>query len=355
MLKSMMPLIPSLPKMIKVTNEFGNITSSEFASRYFEKNSKLFNLFSKFSYPDASAVLLISALAGVFEDFWTVKGGMQSWADVLADSFREKGGDLKLRTYIDTIITKKGTAVGVSCKDTVYEADVIISAGDYKKTFLQLLDDKSLIPDQMRDSIENAAVSEGFFTVYLALDMPKEELGKYLKSAHVFNIDFKPNCDIYDSEDKDYFSKTAFYLYSPSMVNPTLAPDGKSSLMIQSRAVQNWMNNWGGGNKETYKQLKHKAMEAMIDRAAELIPGLKESIEYKDAATPLTYERFTHNTDGASTAWSSNPKKGFFKNALGTNIKTPVRNLYIGSCWAMQLGGVPGAVAAAYECVKKIK
>jgi phytoene dehydrogenase-like protein len=40
---------------------------------------------------------------------------------------------------------------------------------------------------------------------------------------------------------------------------------------------------------------------------------------------------------------------------MGVNIETPVKNLYIGSCWAMQIGGVPGALAAAYQCAKKIK
>ncbi|WP_041700816.1 hypothetical protein [Clostridium kluyveri] len=38
-----------------------------------------------------------------------------------------------------------------------------------------------------------------------------------------------------------------------------------------------------------------------------------------------------------------------------SSIKTPVKNLYIGSCWAMQIGGVPGALVAAYQCAKKIK
>jgi hypothetical protein len=41
---------------------------------------------------------------------------------------------------------------------------------------------------------------------------------------------------------------------------------------------------------------------------------------------------------------------------LGSAVDTPVKNLYIGSCWATQIGGVPaGAIAAAYECVKKVK
>jgi phytoene dehydrogenase-like protein len=71
-------------------------------------------------------------------------------------------------------------------------------------------------------------------------------------------------------------------------------------------------------------------------------------------ATPRTYERYTKNTDGATSAWSWNMKKKFYKKVMGANVDTPVKNLYIGSCWAIQIGGLPGAINAAYACVKKI-
>ena len=241
------------------------------------------------------------------------------------------------------------------CKNTVYNADYVISAGDYKKTFLKLLDDKSLISQELRDKISNAAVSEGFCTVYLGLDMPKDELARYMKAPHVFVLDYKPGYNIYNSEDEEFFSKTSVSLYSPSMINSKNAPEGKSSLMLQTMVPYHWMNNWGGGDKEVYRQLKKKAMDAMIASAARLIPGLQECIVYKDVATPLTYERFTHNTDGASSAWSWNPNKKFYDSTISVNVNTPVKNLYIGSCWAMQVGGVPGAIAAAYQCANKIK
>jgi phytoene dehydrogenase-like protein len=355
MLTSMLPYILSAPKQIKLSKQFGSMTSSEFAARYFEKDSKLFKLFSGISYPDMPAMVVGAALSTIFTDLWTVKGGMQSWADILAENFSRLGGDLKLNSYVDKIITKNRAAVGVSCKNIVYDADYVISAGDYKKTFLKLIDDKSLIPQTLQDNINSAAVSEGFFTVYLGLNMSNEELGKYMKVPHVFPFNYKPGYDIYNSEDTEFFSKTSVSLYSLSMLNPKHAPEGKSSLMLQTMVPYRWMNNWGGGDKELYGQLKGKAMDAMIDSASRLIPGLKKCIEYKDAATPLTYERFTHNTDGASSAWSWNPKKKFYENPMSVNIETPVKNLYIGSCWAMQIGGVPGALAAAYQCAKKIK
>lgn len=354
-IKSMLPYILNGPKLMKLAKQYGGMTSSELAARYFEKDSKLFRLFKGSGYADMPAIFVAGGLSGIVEDLWTVKGGMQSWADVLAENFRELGGDLKLKSYVDKIITKNGAAVGISCNNTIYEADYVISAGDYKKTFLELLDDKSPIPKAMQDKIGSAAVSEGFFTVYLGLNMSNEKLGEYMKAPHAFISDEKPGCDIYNSEDGEYFSKSAVSLHSVSMINPKLAPDGKSSLMLQTVVPYRWMNNWGDGDSEEYRQLKEKAMNALIDSASRLIPGLKECIEYKDAATPLTYERFTHNTDGASSAWSWNPKKKFYNNSMDIKIGTPVKNLYIGSCWAMQIGGIPGALAAAYQCAGKIK
>ncbi len=355
MLTAMLPYILSAPRQMKLSKQYGDMTSSEFAGRYFEKDSQLFKLFNGFGYPDMPAMFMGGGMAGIFYDYWTVQSGMQSWADILAENFRKLGGDLKLKSYVDAIITKNGAAVGVSCQNAIYDADYVVSAGDYKKTLLKLLDNQGLIPQAFRDSIGRAPVSEGVFTVYLGLNRSNEELGEYMKVPHVFTFNDKPGYDIYDSEDSEFFSKASPSLYSPSMVNPQHAPQGKSSLMLQTMVPYHWMNNWGGGDKELYGQLKQKAMDAMIDSVSRLIPGLKECIEYKDAATPLTYERFTHNTDGATSAWSWNPKKKFYKNIMSVNIETPVKNLYIGSCWAMQIGGVPGAIAAAYQCVKRIK
>lgn len=347
-----LPYIINGIKLAVLTRKYCDMTSSEFVEKYFEKGSKLYEVFTM-GFPDMPAFFV--GLSGMFTDYWTIKDGMQFWADVLAENLKSLGGDLKLNSYVDKIITKNGTAVGVSCKNNIYNADYVISACDYKKTFLKLLDNQSLIPEKFQDKIDKSPVSEGFFTVYLGLNMSNEELVKYMKVPLVFTIDNKPGYDIYNSDDEEFFNKTSVSFYSPSLINSKHAPEGKSSLMLQTIVPHRWMNNWGGGDYETYKYLKEKAMNTIIDTASKLIPNLKESIEYKDAATPLTYEKFTNNTDGAISSWSWNPKKKFYKNTMSTNIKTPVKNLYIGSCWAAQIGGIPGALSAAYECVKKIK
>jgi phytoene dehydrogenase-like protein len=343
-----------LAKIIRLFKKYGNTTVPEFTAMYFDKESSIYRLLKNMGYPDMSAAILGMVIRSFFDDYWTVRTGMQSWADILVDSFKSLGGELRLKSKVEQIITKDGTAIGVKSNGQEFQADHVISASDYKKTFLELLDDKTLISQELRGKIEKAAVSEGFFTVYLGLNLPQEKMKEYLKIPHVYCFEDNPDLDIYNTDDEDYFEKTWTMIYSPSLMNAELAPEGKSSLMIQAMTPHRWMNNWGGGDRETYINLKERAKNALIGKTAAVIPNIREFIEFEDAATPLTYERYTHNTYGATSAWSWNPNKKFFDKGMATNIKTPVKNLYIGSCWAVQIGGVPGAINAAQECVKAI-
>ncbi len=355
LLFAILPYVLKGPKMMKVIGKYQNMTISEFLLEFFEKDSEIFKWLRGYGYPDMSAYYLAAAFSSMFSDYWTVKGGMQSWADTLADSFRKYGGKLLLNAYVEQILTKDGCAVGVLCNGKRYESDYVIAACDYKNAILKLLDNKEIVPLELREKIKDSPVSEGFFTVYLGLKMPTDELKKYMNLPHVMYFDEKEGLDIYNSNDGQYFDRCSIGLYSTSMVNPKHAPAGKSSLMLQTMVPTRWMENWGGGDKQKYRELKEQAMEVMIKKASKFIPDLQEAIEFKDAATPLTYERYTHNSDGASSSWSWNPRKKFYEKTMGVNIDTPVKNLYIGSCWSMQIGGIPGALAGAYQSVKNIK
>jgi phytoene dehydrogenase-like protein len=351
---AMIAYLPLGIKSGKMFKKYDGMTAGEFVGQYFKKDSFLYRLLGGVGYPDMVA-WMAGGFLSMFDEYWTVKGGMQSWADALAANFKKLGGDLKLSSPVDKILTKNGVAVGVFSTGQAFDADIVISAGDYKQTMLKLLDDPALIPAELKTKIQAAPVSEGIVTVYLGLNLTNDELRKIMKVPHVTFFDEQPGMDIHNSNDEQFFEKTSVVLYSPSLINPKLAPEGKSSLMIQAMSPSRWMHNWGDGNREQYMQLKGAAKKALINKAEKLIPSLRDRIEYQDAATPLTYERFTHNTDGATSAWSWNPKNRFYKQMMDAQVKTPVKNLYIGSCWACQLGGVPGALIAAYLCAKKIR
>ena len=344
-----------LLQFMAIYRKYAKITVTDFAAECFGRGTVLFAQFKNFGYPDMSAALIGPALASFLDDYWTVKTGFQSWADALADNFRSLGGELKLGTRVGKIVTKNGAAAGVEAKGEFYPADWVISAADYKKTFLEWLDDSSLLPEAFRQKVSATAVSEGIVTAYLGLNMPPAELEKSLKTPHINYRDTRFDTDFRQSgSDPDYFKKASAGLYSPSLHDASLAPPGKSGLMIQVVAPYHWMDNWGGGDRQRYRELKDAVKQDLIAKAAAVIPGIEARIEYSDLATPLTYERYTANTDGATSAWSWNPKNKFYKSAMGVHIDTPVKNLLIASCWSAQIGGVPSAINAARKCAKRI-
>jgi phytoene dehydrogenase-like protein len=347
--------LPSMLKFMRLYRKYERMTVTEFTARYFDKDSELFRLLKEMGYPDMSASIVAAALIAFIDDYWTVKTGMQSWADVLADNFKNLGGELKLKSMVEKIITKNGAAAGVVCNGKEYPADYVLSASDYKKTFLTLLDDKTLLPQGFAEKVQKAAVSEGFFTVYLGLNLSGEKLNEFMKLPHVMYYDVGVRYDLYDSNDKEFFEKCSLWLYSTSMLHEGNAPAGKSSLMIQTPVPLHWMNNWGNGDREVYKRLKKLATKALIKRASAVIPDLERYVEFEDAATPLTYERYTQNTDGATSAWSWNPKKWFYSDGYNVHVTTPVKNLLICSCWAHEMGGIPTAIQAPQKCAKLIK
>ena len=345
----------NLVRFIALFRKYSQMTITDFAAQCFGQDSTLFRFFNDLGYPDMSAALIGPAFMAFFNDYWTVRGGLQSWADALADNFRSLGGELKLSSRVDKIITKNGAAVGVESLGEFHPADWIISAADYKKTFLEWLDDRSLLPDAFREKVARTAVSEGIATVYLGLNIPPAELGKRLKVPFVTYSDNLADADVRaGTNDPDFFRKVSIGLYSPSLHDASLAPPGKSGLMIHAVSPYHWMDNWGGADKQKYRELKQRVIKDLTAKASAVIPDLAARIEFSDMATPRTFERYTGNTDGATSAWSWNPKNKFYKNMMSITIDTPVRRLLVGSCWSCQIGGVPSAVGAARKCTQKI-
>jgi phytoene dehydrogenase-like protein len=344
-----------LAQFMYLFRKFSKTTVTDFTAECFGENTPLQRRFKDLGYPDMSAALIGPALTSFLDDYWTVRTGFQSWADALADTFRARGGELKLGVRVDKIVTRNGAAVGVEAGGQSYPADWVVSAADYKRTFLQWLDDRSLLPPEFAKKVADTAVSEGIVTAYLGLSIPPAELGKSIKAPHASYRDPGSEADFrHGADDPDYFKKAGAGLYSPSLHDAGLAPEGKSGLMVQAVAPTHWMNNWGGGDRQRYRELKEGVKRDLIAKAAAVVPGLESRIEYSDLATPLTYERYTGNTDGATSAWSWNPHNKFYKSPMKVHIDTPVKNLLIGSCWSVQIGGVPSAINAARLCARRI-
>jgi phytoene dehydrogenase-like protein len=356
-LRAMLPYVTKGWPVYRLFKEYAGQTVEDIAARHFPRGTPLFRLFTETGYPRMGVDGLGGFFIMLFEDYWHVVGGMRRLADVLADGFRKAGGQIRFGARVERILTKDGAAVGVVAGGETVSADAVVAACDYKRTFLELLDDPALVPPERLDAIRKARVSEGIFTVYLGLDMTNEQLQRALRAVTVQVSPLAHDLDFDDPRDPDHFAKCGFSLHSSSLVDPELAPEGKSSLMIHAISPIRWQDNWHKGDRERYAALKQRVTRTLVARAEAVVPDLASRIVFEDSASPLTFERYTGNTDGATSAWSWDPHKAFYEGGgMGRmTVSTPVRNLFTGSCWISQIGGVPSAINAGYLCAKRIR
>ncbi|MEI6242295.1 MAG: NAD(P)/FAD-dependent oxidoreductase [Chlamydiota bacterium] len=334
------PFLPTSSFWQKIGSYFSlyknrKLSVEEFCERFFPKDSFLYSLGCDlaFGYSGAPIWMAAASIISIFQDYWTVYGGMQSLADVLAKNFERLGGQIRVNHLVEKIVTDKGSVKGVIARGIFESGDRVISACDYTKTFLQMLDDTS---DVKGKKIQEAKVSESVFVVYLGLSLSSEELKKCMKTAHVWFFDTKNNKEL--------------SMYSPSVMNLSLAPLGKSSLQLTQTVSWEEFDC----DKETYRQRKKQKADSLIELATQMIPFLRDKIQWQDAATPQTFERYTHNRKGATCGWSWNVNDRFYSKLWGIKVETPIQGLYMGSSWASNFGGIPGAIQAAKACVKKM-
>jgi phytoene dehydrogenase-like protein len=95
---------------------------------------------------------------------------------------------------------------------------------------------------------------------------------------------------IFEKDDLRYLM-----LSFPSLHDPDQSDNYRSSvgcyIFANYESPDFWLNN------------RDRIAELVVDLASKIIPNLRNSIEEKFVATPLTFEKFTLNTNGACLGW----------------------------------------------------
>jgi phytoene dehydrogenase-like protein len=306
---------------------------------YFEErltDPELKRILGMISYRGTPASFGLSFMS-YFLDYYYSDGGVQAIPDVLAGSIEERGGLIEYRALVDEILLEGKRACGVRLADgRVFRAPFVVNNGDARRTYEKMLP-ASAVPERFRKRLEGAELAESAFTVFLGLDIPPQELHT-MDSHHILVYpDAEPAGQSWEALPELY--RYSFMEISvPSLHDPSLAPPGKSAVILHSLASADTAG-WG------IVELKEQSAELLIERADRIIPGLREHIEVKLTATPYTHERYTLNAGGTTVGWTYHPGRGFFRHFMPMHgFLTPVKNLYQVGHWAMTPGGAPSAI-----------
>jgi phytoene dehydrogenase-like protein len=267
-------------------------------------------------------------------------GGSQMFADDLARSFEEQGGEILMRAMVERIVVEKGAAVGVEIEIGVgsrrhrvsVRAPHIVSNADLVLTLERLLG-ADVIGEQAVYDVKRLRPTSPCFLVHIGLR--GIELDD-LRAASGYH---------WRSWDADRVQSEAFKIFVPTMYEPRLAPAGGQIVILQRimhldyDAVSDWP-----GHKQAIE-------DELMERREAARPGISAHIVTRQSASALTSWRYTLNYKGAMLGWEMSPDQ---LAPTRPPLEGPVRNLYLTGHWTRPGGGITPVIISAMDVARAI-
>lgn len=240
------------------------------------------------------------------------EGGGQALAGRLVEAIRAWGGEVRTRTPVARVRLEKGRVAGVQLETTgaCIDAPIVVSNADLKRTLQQLVGEAHFSPETVQ-KIRAFRMALPLFAVYAGLDLPPEALGAANTNYWLWGTTDIEH--IYEQlENGEMPEENLAYITVTSLRDPhsaQIAPAGHTNLQIMTLLphdyglwnVQRGPAEGGRYHRDPeYRRRKGALLEHLLETAEQVLPGLREHVDWKEAATPVTQERFTHSTGGTS-------------------------------------------------------
>lgn len=281
------------------------------------------------------------------EDYWYPEGGYQRMFDRWVERLTERGVEFRFKSTV-TRLEKDGMRVRavLTRKGERFSASQMVFAGDYKQAVFDLLGPEHFPRGELRH-LEEAKHSDPLVSVYLGLNIPRERLREILKAPHTF---YFPSYDCRTAlglNDPAAHQKAFLEITAHCLEDASLAPEGKSSVVLQAFTRCEWLDHWKSGGdwlarSAEYKELKKKVADEMIGVFEGVFPGVRDHIEYSETGSPLSAYRFTRNELGGTCGFELNWKNFPFLNPLA-HTETPFENFHMAGHFTVWPGAVPTA------------
>ncbi len=295
---------------------------------------------SPYSGPSIYTIIpMIELLYGV----WYIKGGMYQMTKALERRFLEMGGVINYNSPVEEILLVGNKTAGVLVNGKPRYGEIVLCNADFPYAMKNLIKDESKKGKYKTSKIDTMKYSTSSFILYLGLNK------KYKTNVHSirFAEDFKRNIDELDNGTLPM--DPSFYMYSPSQIDPTIAPNGKELIyvLVPVPNMHKGTSEWTTDEVETYKNLVLNKIEKIKG-----FEDVKDHIEVLKTFTPKTFN-YKFNLEYAAT-FGLKPiltQSVYFRPQ--NKFKT-IDNLYFAGSSNHPGAGVPIVLASAQLACKEI-
>jgi phytoene dehydrogenase-like protein len=352
--KDFLKLLPVVPKLGKV-RKLLSLPMSHFANQF--SDPLLRSAICAMWPVEMSSFFMFQTLAWLHrKQAGYPIGGSLPLAKALEARYLQLGGQIHYNRRVDKILVEGSSparAVGIhtapgetrsggvmvpyAAKEI--RADAVISASDGHATLFELLDERFMTP-MLRDAYQNWKIFQPILIVAVGVkrtfeDEPATVSGLTLEMPEPLPLPAPGN------------DRLLVHHYN---FDPTLNQPGRSTLTVY---VETDFAFWkqAAETPAEYEALKQAVIEAVITRLDQRWPGLRALVEMTDLATPLTFERYTHNWQGTYEGWLATPQ-----NAMTVMPQTlpGLDNFYMAGHWVQPGGGLPAGLMTGRGVVQKM-
>lgn len=228
----------------------------------------------------------------VFSNFmnrgvFTFEGGTDQLIRLMAAELEKNGVTICTKAKVERIVTKNKRTLGVEVNDTFKKAGAVVSNSGITNTIYQL-SDVTQFSDEFLEKAANIRVNNSSSQVYIGISEGEriEPIGDLLFTS------LSPEFDSSELLDINTRSKT-FSVYYPK------TRPGHDRYTIVASMNSNY-DDWAALNDTEYDSAKQKMIDRTIIDLQRYVPDVTAKIDWLEAATPLTFNRYTLHTKGTS-------------------------------------------------------
>jgi len=313
----------------------------------------------------ASAVYHGTVATHFLKGAWYPKGGGQVIADRLAEAVEDAGGSIHLKRRVESVLIEGGRATGVRLAGRRgppqdVRAFVVVSGADLQRTMLDLVGPEHLPPRDVARA-RGWEMPGGIFITCLGVTADLRAAGMTSGNYWVLD-DYDFDTTYADALERGVVRPGGCMITSGSLKDPGFAhaPEGVKTVEVMTLvhpSADKWgvsdaeALTWGYRHNARYEELKADIEQQMVDRLDALFPGTKDTIVFRESATPVTHMRYTRAAVGTGYGIAGTPAQ-YMDRRPGP--RTSIPGLYVCGGSTRGTAGILGCMVSGRDATMRI-
>jgi phytoene dehydrogenase-like protein len=246
-------------------------------------------------------------------------------------AFQELGGEVRFNALVDRILVKDNRVWGVKLLNgDIYRCETVFSNVNPICTAMKMLPSE-IVSDDYKKRIYAPEIGPSAFSVYIGLNASHKELGFNAHETFInHSDDLIEAFNSFNKLEPPKYMVAACYNH----VDQNISPPGTTQLVLTTLQMGKL---WQSVSPDQYHRIKDWIANGMVELVEQtLCPNIRDYIEVAEAATPLTYYRYSKNLEGAIYGYTQDILNGPL---LRLKSRGAIPGLYQVGAWTNFGGG----------------